>query len=69
MRVLEAIQSSTPVPVTDHVVVEGSGPGAHPVIDDIDHWAQQAAESGQGFAAAGAPWATGRVSVRRAPML
>ncbi len=58
MRVLEAIQSSDPVPVTEHVTVAGSGPGAHPVIEDIDHWAAQAAESGKGFAAAGAPWAT-----------
>jgi hypothetical protein len=58
MRVLEAIQSSDPVPMTEHVTVAGSGPGAHPVIEDIDHWAVQAAESGKGFAAAGAPWAT-----------
>ena len=58
MTVLEAIQSQQPVPLTEGVTVEGSGPQAHPVIDDIEHWARQAAETGRGFAGAGAPWAT-----------
>lgn len=58
MSVLEAIQSHQPTPLTDGVTIEGSGPDAHPVIKDIEHWAREAADSGIGFAAAGAPWAT-----------
>lgn len=57
MAVLEAIQSHDPLPLTDGVTVENSGPEAHPVIKDIEHWTRQAAESGVGFARAGAPWA------------
>jgi predicted dehydrogenase len=57
MAVLEAIQSHEPLPLTDGVVIEGSGSEAHPVIKDIEHWARRASESGAGFAAAGAPWA------------
>ncbi|WP_168207455.1 Gfo/Idh/MocA family protein [Microlunatus elymi] len=58
MAVLEAIQSHLPAPLTDGVTVEGSGPDAHPVIKDIEHWAREAADSGTGFTAVGAPWAT-----------
>lgn len=57
MAVLEAVQAAEPLPLTDGVTVEGEGAEAHPVIKDIEHWARQAAESGAGFAAAGAPWA------------
>ncbi len=57
MAVLAAIQSHDPLPLTRGVTTEGTGPDAHPVIKDIEHWARQAAESGAGFAAAGAPWA------------
>jgi predicted dehydrogenase len=58
MAVLEAIQATDPLPLTDGVTIEGSGSSAHPVIEDIDHLARQAAESGDGFAGAGAPWAS-----------
>lgn len=62
MTVLEAIQAEQPVPLTEGVTVAGTGPQAHPVIDDIEHWARQAAETGRGFAGAGAPWATSGAS-------
>lgn len=57
MAVLEAIQASDPLPLTDGVDVQGSGPAAHPVIKDVEQWARRAAEGGEGFYAAGAPWA------------
>ena len=58
MAVLEAIQSHLPVPLTDGVTVEGADAESHPVIKDIEHWTRAAADSGRGFAAAGAPWAS-----------
>jgi predicted dehydrogenase len=58
LAVLEAIQSADPLPLTDGVTVDGSGSLAHPVIKDVAHWARRAAESGDGFAGAGAPWAS-----------
>ncbi|SDT24514.1 Gfo/Idh/MocA family protein [Microlunatus soli] len=60
MTVLEAIQSHDPVPLSEGVTIEGSGPQAHPVIKDIEQWARQAAETGRGFAGSAAPWATSR---------
>jgi predicted dehydrogenase len=69
MAVLEAIQGHDPRALSYGVTVEGRGPDAHPVIDDIETWSRQAAESGRGFAAAGAPWASSRafraVSLRK----
>lgn len=56
--VLAAIQAAEPMPITDAVVVEGSGADAHPVIKDVEYWTRRAADSGAGYAAAGAPWAT-----------
>lgn len=59
MAVLQAIQDAPePTDVVDHVVWQGSGEDEHAVIDDIGHWVKVAAESGDGFAAVGAPWAT-----------
>ena len=57
MAVLEAIQANDPLPLTDGVDVQGTGPATHPVIKDVEHWARRAADGGKGFYAAGAPWA------------
>ncbi|GAB3912847.1 dehydrogenase [Microlunatus endophyticus] len=57
MAVLEAIQASDPLPLTDGVDIQGVGPSARPVIKDVEHWARRAAEGGEGFFAAGTPWA------------
>lgn len=56
MAVLQAIQEEEPKPIDVHARVEGQGSGAHPVIDDIGYWVEQAALSGTGFAESGAPW-------------
>lgn len=60
MSVLEAIQSHEPLTLREGVTVVGSGQQSHPVITDIERYARQAAETGLGFAAVGAPWATSR---------
>lgn len=57
MAVLQAIQDAVPAPLTGGVTIDGQGMDAHPVVDDIQHWIDQAAVSGLGFAASGAPWA------------
>ena len=57
MAVLEAIQAGDPLPLTDDVDVQETGDAAHPVIKNVEHWARRAAEHGEGFYAAGAPWA------------
>lgn len=58
MAVLQAIQDAPePTDLVEHVTWKGAGMDAYPVIDDIAHLTKAAAESGDGFAAAGAPWA------------
>lgn len=42
------------------------GPQGHPVLADIEHWVDAAVTSGQGYAAAGAPWARPEAVTRHA---
>lgn len=58
MAVLQAIQEAPAVDLVDHVTWLGDGAEAHPVVADVDRYLVAAAESGTGFAAVGAPWAT-----------
>lgn len=58
MAVLQAVQEAPAVDLVDHVAWLGDGPDVHPVVADINRYLVDAAESGTGFAAAGAPWAT-----------
>lgn len=44
----------------------GEGEGAHPVLADIDTWIDAAVTSGEGYAAAGAPWARSEAVARHA---
>ena len=63
MRVLDAIQALGP-PVhieRKYIDIRGAGDEAHPVIQDIERWIDEAAASDALFSETGAPWAfTGR---------
>jgi len=58
--VLQAVlDAPAPTPLTEpYVTWVGEGPAAHPVLDEIGPWVDAAVTSGEGYAAAGAPWAT-----------
>lgn len=58
MAVLQAIQDAPPMDITDHVEWVGEGDQSHPVIEGAVGYLTAAAESGAGFAAVGAPWAS-----------
>ena len=59
MCVLEATQlRPAPVQIPEQYLTwEGEGSAAHPVVDDVEYWMDQALHHQEGFAAAGAPWA------------
>lgn len=56
--VLEATQDRTAPVALDpaHVAWFGEGDAAHPVVDGIEHWLDEALRTQRGFLAAGAPW-------------
>ncbi|MDR2973432.1 MAG: Gfo/Idh/MocA family oxidoreductase [Propionibacteriaceae bacterium] len=60
MAVLEATQTAPdPTPIADQYLTwEGAGDEAHPIPQDIEVWQHRCLESGLGYAAAGAPWAS-----------
>ena len=60
MAVLEATQSvPDPRPIPGEFLTwHGQGDQAHPVPEDIEAWQHRCLAEGQGYAAAGAPWAT-----------
>lgn len=59
MRVVEAIRTADEPTTIDprFVAWHGDGPESYPVIDGIEHWIDDAAARGTGFAEVGAPWA------------
>lgn len=57
--VLQAVlDASAPTPLAEpYVSWVGEGEAAHPVLTDIGGWIEAALTEGEGYAAAGAPWA------------
>ncbi|MDR0960862.1 MAG: Gfo/Idh/MocA family oxidoreductase [Propionibacteriaceae bacterium] len=65
MSALEATQSvPDPTAITSDVVWEGEGDAAHPIPDDLERWQHVCLATGQGYAAAGAPWASASAAAR-----
>jgi len=68
MAVLQAIQDAPePTPILEQVEWVGTGPQAHVVVAQVADWVRQAADTGTGFAAVGAPWASPAARVRWSP--
>jgi predicted dehydrogenase len=58
MRVLGAVaEADEPTPIDPGAVRwEGEGEGRRPVVDDVEHWLERAAATGQTFRELGVPW-------------
>lgn len=59
MRVLDAVATADdPVKIDPHLVRwVGNGADRHPVVENVDHWLEEAATTGRTFAELGVPWA------------